>query len=133
MLKKLLSKQTQNKEGRRQNMLIANAHRVPRKNKAGNQPDPIIVKFVQMKDREIVYNPRVNLTKGSKISVRTDLPIVLKKKRGERAQVAYRMRTKDKLKTSQKEETMSNYFSEINMIKMMIQMTTVRNMCFSFS
>ena len=83
-------------------MLIANAHRVPRRSDVNNQPgvpDPIIVKFVQMRDREKVYNARKNLEKGSKVSVRTDLPSVLKKKRGELAYIAYNMRTKDKLQT----------------------------------
>ena len=42
-------------------MLIANAHRVPRRSDVNNQPDPIIVKFVQMTDREKVYNARKNL------------------------------------------------------------------------
>ena len=80
-------------------MLIANAHRVPRRSDVNNQPDPIIVKFLQMRDREKVYNARKNLKKGSKVSVLTDLPSVLKEKRGELAYIAYNMRTKDKLQT----------------------------------
>ena len=52
-----------------------------------------------MRDREKVYNARKNLEKGSKVSVRTDLPSVLKKKRGELAFIAYNMRTNDKLQT----------------------------------
>ena len=82
-----------------EDMVIANAHRVPRKVEVTNAPDPIIVKFARMEEREMVYRARTQLPFTSKKSVRTDLPADLKRKRGALSQIAYTMRKKDKMQT----------------------------------
>ena len=100
------------------NMAFVNAHRLPRRatqNTSSNQPqvpNPIIVKFVYMADRnkvlaafENVRRPRDNdpLLSGTpapaRVSVRTDLPPALKARRGYLAKVAYQMRKKDGVST----------------------------------
>ena len=82
-----------------EDMVIANAHRVPRKIEVPDAPDPIIVKFARMEEREMVYRARTQLPVTSKKSVRTDLPADLKRKRGALSQIAYTMRKKDKMQT----------------------------------
>ena len=57
-------------------------------------PDPMIVKFARMEEREMVYRARTQLPVTSKMSVRTDLPADLKRKRGALSQIAYTMRKK---------------------------------------
>lgn len=87
-----------------ENIIISNVHRVPRLNKEykPGMPNPIVVKFARMKDRNTVYFARVNL-KDSKMSIRTDLPNDLKVKRGKLARISYRLRRDEHLQTAMRE------------------------------
>ena len=65
-------------------MLFVNIHRLPRFHQS-EKPKPIIIKFVRMTDRETVMNAVFSMGKDlskSGISIRTDLPLDLKKLRG---------------------------------------------------
>lgn len=86
---------------------IANAHRIPKRKKlmvnGATTPNPIIAKFVRFRDRNFILGNAKNINKNRKISVRTDLPAVLKEKRYKLAKIAYRLRNKDGMKTFIKE------------------------------
>lgn len=71
-----------------------NAHRLPSRQSRG-RPPPIIVSFLQMKDRDEILARAKNLAK-TKMSVRTDLPPHLKKERGRLAEIAYNLRKEGK-------------------------------------
>ena len=74
---------------------MANAHIIPYnpENPRGS-PDVVIVKFVCMEERNaILYAARARLKKmTSKLSVQTDLPVALNKKRPNLAKFAYTLR-----------------------------------------
>ena len=97
---------------------LVNAHRLPTKkppsdgaNHARNPPDPIIVRFVRMSDRDRVLqafeqppHPRSRNTSGNasadtRITVRTDLPPPMKRERGRLASIAYQLRKTKQMKT----------------------------------
>lgn len=91
-------------------MIIQNTHRIPRRHEEeaerddlDRRPDPIIVKFARMKDRDFMLKQTRNIDRGRKVSVRTDLPQDLKKKRNELAKVAYNLRKNQNLKTAIRE------------------------------
>ena len=78
-----------------QSIIIQISHRIPRnpqnKYKPG-APYALIVKFSRMEDRNKVLNQARITTIPKGMTVRTDLPSQLKKKRGELAHKAYLMR-----------------------------------------
>ena len=94
---------------------IVNTHRLPTKkpltgaSNAPSPPDPIIVRFARMSDRDRILRafeqprrPRDasgNPTAESRITVRTDLPPKMKRERGRLASVAYNLRKTKHLKT----------------------------------
>ena len=73
---------------------IANAHRIPTRQKQKQKqkrehselqqqtgyikPNPVIIKFVKMQDRQLVLSMAKNIYKQKNISVCTDLPTHLK-------------------------------------------------------
>ena len=87
---------------------LTNAHRLPRRNPLAShdagksqQPDPIIVRFGRMNDRDRVLfasqrrqRPRPGPAQDptSAIVIRTDLPPAMKRERGRLASVAYHLR-----------------------------------------
>lgn len=92
-------------------IIIVNAHRLPRKAPAGAAardptPDPIIAKFAIMSDRNRILDHYDNKSRnresdhvtnrgansGARISVRTDLPPIMKAQRGKLAAVAFSLR-----------------------------------------
>ena len=102
---------------------LVNAHRLPRKTNAESQrdrndasPDPIIVRFARMFDRDRVLRaferpPLQTDQRGAaaptpeapasrrRITIRSDLPPDMKRERGRLASVAYNLRKKEKLST----------------------------------
>ena len=94
---------------------VVNIHRLPTKStpigatNAPEPPDPIIVRFARMSDRDNLLRafeqprrPR-NATEKSparvRITVRTDLPPRMKRERGRLASIAYNLRKTKNLKT----------------------------------
>ena len=78
-----------------QSIIIQNSHRIPRNSQniyKPGAPDALIVKFSRMEDRNKVLNQARITTLPKGMAVRTDLPSQLKKKRGELAHKAYRMK-----------------------------------------
>lgn len=88
---------------------IINAHRLPTRKPAqnaggDNRPDPVIVRFAKMSDRDKILHafeyPRPNDHRsvprptGPRVTVRTDLPPSMKRDRGRLAHVGYELRTK---------------------------------------
>ena len=89
---------------------LTNAHRLPRRNPATSsgagdrqQPDPIIVRFGRMQDRDRILlasqqRPRQargyaqSVTHNQQIVIRTDLPPAMKRERGRLASIAYHLR-----------------------------------------
>jgi hypothetical protein len=80
-----------------ENFLIANAHRL-RKPTNSSAPAAIIVVFVKWSDRELFFDSAVE-QRGTKMSVRTDLPPVMKERRGKLASLAYTIRQEQHKKT----------------------------------
>lgn len=85
---------------------IANCHRIPRNRESDNynpsSPDPIIVKFCKMNERDLVLHAARNLKK-SDITVRTDLPREWKQERGKLASTAYHLRKDKHIQTAIRE------------------------------
>ena len=75
----------------------------PTPNSKGIVPNPVIVKFVTISDRNMVLKHAKNIPKERGIIVKTDLPNHLKEKRYQLGKIAYDMRTKEGLKTFIKE------------------------------
>ena len=92
---------------------LINAHRLPRRNPAGRssesrqQPDPIIVRFGRMQDRDWILRasqrPRPVRSQSAdastmerRITIRTDLPPDMKRERGRLASIAYQLRNERK-------------------------------------
>ena len=102
---------------------LVNAHRLPRKTNAESQrvsngasPDPIIVRFARMFDRDRVLRaferppPQADQRGAAaptpeapasrrRITIRSDLPPDMKRERGRLASVAYNLRKKETLST----------------------------------
>lgn len=71
-------------------ILIENSHRVQKNPKSTYKPNK--VRFVRMEDRNMILNLARFKTLPKGYAVRTDLPVHLKKKRGELARKAYELR-----------------------------------------
>ena len=88
------------------NIIIQNVHRVPRNPtntyKAG-MPNPIIVKFGCIQQRNLVLSRGKMIDKDKHMAIRTDLPAAMKKKRATLAQLAYQLRKNNNLKTAIRE------------------------------
>ena len=104
-------------EGRVDDLIIANCHRVPirepektgvvggdPKDPKDTRPPNIVIKFTIMAQRNMVFAAVTNL-KGSteRFSVRSDICSHLKKRRSELAQIAYTLRRDEKLQTAIRE------------------------------
>jgi len=92
--------------GLTRHMDFVNIHRLPRFNttmeRTANAPKPVMVKFLKMTDRQLVYDASFkqrDLLKKRRITIRTDLPVVLKKYRGKLADKGFAMRKVDKVQT----------------------------------
>lgn len=83
-----------------QDVPFSNVHRV-RRREPRDTPDPIVIKFGSIPDRDAVLKTSRNLP--GKMVLRTDLPQVLKQKRGRLAAQAYEIRKKHGWKTSIRE------------------------------
>lgn len=78
-----------------ESILIENSQRVkknPKSTYKSNAPEAVIVKFVRMEDRNMILNLARFKTLPKGYAVRTNLPVHLKKKRGELARKAYELR-----------------------------------------
>jgi hypothetical protein len=82
---------------------FVNVHRLPRHNtdptRASHALGPIIVKFVKMADRQRILDAsykNFKMLKETRISIRTDLPVDMKKLRGRLAEKAYLLRKQHK-------------------------------------
>ena len=75
------------------NLVISNTHRLPRRGiSEPGIPPAIIVKLATMRSRNDILGAARNIPRGTKISIRTDLPARLKEKRARLAKIAYDMR-----------------------------------------
>jgi hypothetical protein len=82
-------------------IVIRNAHRLQKR--YDEAPATIVVVFLYWHEREAFLKAGPNL-RGSRMSVRTDLPPELKKKRGQLASMAYEMRRDEKIQTRIREK-----------------------------
>ena len=86
-------------------MLFNTIHRLPRKQSwpvNEGKPLPIVVKFVRLSDRDRVYDASIkgrSLLRSKSVSIRTDLPVNLKKYRGKLASYAFNLRVDHKVQT----------------------------------
>jgi uncharacterized protein YukE len=88
-------------------MAFANLHRIPTE---GKGPKPVIVKFISMADRDIVFSKAFHPSlRDEKKRILTDLPVVMKRERGRLARIAYDIRQEEKLKTRIQETGLSVY------------------------
>ena len=94
---------------------VVNIHRLPTKrtpvgaSNAPQPPDPIIVRFARMSDRDNLlrafeqprrpHNASGTSSGRNRITVRSDLPPRMKRERGRLASIAYNLRKTQKLKT----------------------------------
>jgi len=76
---------------------IANAHRIPSKSRSKG-PNPIIIRFIHYGDKQFIMS-RGNRLAGKKICMLDDLPPVMKDARNVLANMAYKIRKDEKLKT----------------------------------
>ena len=81
-------------------LIIAHTHRIARRTQSFADatvrgPPTIIIKLITMKDRNYILGAAKNIPRGSKISVKTDLPTRLKEKRSELLKLAYTLRQRD--------------------------------------
>ncbi len=89
---------------------LVTVHRLPRTSTnpyTAKQPKPILVKFITLDDRQTVLHASYkqgDLLRKTKNTIRTDLPVLLKKFRGKLATKAYNMRTKKNLQTRIREQ-----------------------------
>jgi hypothetical protein len=94
-------------EERVDNMVFANLHRIPSESKG---PKPVIVKFAQMMDRDLVYSKALHpILREEKRRILSDLPVIMKKERGRLAKKAYEIRRDEKLKTRIQENGLAVY------------------------
>jgi hypothetical protein len=88
-------------------MSFANYHRMPSESKG---PKPIIVKFLSMQDRDLVYSKAFHPSlRDEKKRILSDLPVKMKRERGRLASIAYQLRQSEKLKTRIVEKGLSVY------------------------
>lgn len=84
-------------EARVERIYFSNGHRLPTDSKFVG-PKPVIMRFMNYEDRELVLSQAYHLA-GSRKSIHTDLPVVMKKERQRLAKCAYDIRQKEALKT----------------------------------
>lgn len=86
-------------------MIFANYHRIPND---GKGPKPIIVKFLCMPDRDLVYSKFLHpVLREEKKRILSDLPVQMKQERERIAKIAYDIRQSEKLQTRIVEQGMS--------------------------
>jgi hypothetical protein len=86
-------------------MIFANYHRIPND---GKGPKPIIVKFLCMPDRDLVYSKFLHpVLREERKRILSDLPVKMKQERGRIAKLAYEIRQSEKLQTRIVEQGMS--------------------------
>ena len=87
------------------NMYFVHYHRIPSKSPG---PKPIILRFCQYQDRDLVLSNAYKLA-GSKRRIIPDWPVIMKNERGRLAKVAYKIRMEEKLKTRIKDKGLEVY------------------------
>ena len=87
------------------NMYFVHSHRMPSKSPG---PKPIILRFCQYQDRDLVLSNSYKLA-GSKRRIISDLPIIMKAERARLAKIAYKIRKDEKLKTRIKDKGLDVY------------------------
>ena len=87
------------------NMYFVHYHRIPSK---GPGPKPIIFRFCQYQDRDLVLSNAYKLA-GSKRRIIPDWPVIMKNERGRLAKAAYKIRNEEKLKTRIKDKGLEVY------------------------
>lgn len=88
-------------------MLFANYHRIPSESKG---PRPVIVKFVCMSHRDLVYSKSFHpILRDEKKRILSDLPVAMKRQRGKLAKYAYNIRQAEKKQTRIVEKGLSVY------------------------
>ena len=88
-----------------QNIYFTNGHRYPTKNKG---PNPVILRFSNFDDRELVLSHAKNLLNTGK-RILTDLPTKMKIERNRIADIAYHIRKEEKLQTRIKDKGLDLY------------------------
>ena len=88
-----------------QNIYFTNGHRYPTKNKG---PNPVILRFSNFEDRELVLSHAKNLLNTGK-RILTDLPTKMKIERNRIADIAYHIRKVEKLQTRIKDKGLDLY------------------------
>ncbi len=89
---------------------LLQVHRLPRHStneRTASMPKPILVRFLRMKERQMVQDASYkhsSLLRDKQVSIRTDMPVILKKYRGKLATKTYHMRTKQQLQTRIREQ-----------------------------
>jgi tetrahydromethanopterin S-methyltransferase subunit G len=79
-------------------MEFANLHRLPSDPRKG--PKPIIIKFLRIADREMVFAKAFSsVLKDERKRILSDLPVIMKRERGRLASAAYEIRQNEHLKT----------------------------------
>lgn len=86
-------------------MQFAHAHRIPSR---GIGPKPLILKFINYQERELVLSHSKNLA-GSKKRILTDLPEQMKKERNRLAKIAYEIRKTEQCQTRIKDRGLDLY------------------------
>ena len=76
---------------------IANAHRIPTKHNTVG-PKPVIIRFIHYGDKQFIMS-KGNKLAGKKIRMLDDLPPCMKEARNVLANMAYKIRNEEKLKT----------------------------------
>ena len=89
-VKTFLQEEAKIPKERVEQMIFANIHRIPKK---GAGPKPIIVRFVQWTDRDLVLNQVFKGALPQNKNILTDLPTVLKEERYNLSKEAYKLRT----------------------------------------
>lgn len=87
------------------NMYFVHSHRMPSKSPG---PKPIILRFCQYQDRDLVLSKSYKLA-GSKRRIISDLPVIMKAERARLAKIAYKVRKDEKLKTRIKDKGLDVY------------------------
>ncbi len=75
-------------------------------------PKPIVVKFVRAEDRQKVFSSSIKgwaSLRERRITIRTDLPVILKKQRGRLANRAFELRKTHKVQTRIQEKGIDIY------------------------
>lgn len=83
---------------RADNIPLANVHRIPSRDRSHRGPDTVIVRFIHFPDKQFFLSKGSNLAK-KKIRMLDDLPVCMKACRHDLANIAYRIRTHERLQT----------------------------------